>query len=142
MFGLVLPLAQLYSAKVAGSSAAAAVVQYALAQLGTPYRWGGEEPGGFDCSGLVQAAYAAAGIQLPRVAQDQYDAGPLVPQDQPLQPGDLVFYGTDSSHVDHVGIAINADDMIDAPHTGANVRIESLHWNDYVGASRPAANTP
>src|SRR5262249_47707379 len=59
----------------ASSSAAQVEVSYALAQLGTPYQWGGEGAGGFDCSGLVQAAYASAGIQLPRVAQAQYDAG-------------------------------------------------------------------
>ena len=100
-------------------AAAGSAVSYALAQLGTPYLWGGDEPGGFDCSGLAQAAYAAAGIQLPRIAQAQYDAGPPVPAGQPLQPGDLVFFGADTSHVDHVGIVINQTEMVDAPHTGA-----------------------
>jgi len=121
-----------------GSTAAQPAVAYALDQLGTPYRWGGDGPGGFDCSGLTQAAYAAAGIGLPRTAQAQYDAGPLVPAGQPLQPGDLVFFGSSLTAVEHVGIAIGNGEMVDAPHSGAVVRIESDQWPNYVGASRPA----
>ena len=123
----------------APTAAAAGAVSYALAQLGTPYQWGGDEPGGFDCSGLAQAAYASAGIQLPRTAQEQYDAGPPVPAGEQLQPGDLVFFGTDPNNVSHVGILINATEMVDAPHTGAAVRIEPYHWPDYLGATRPAS---
>ena len=121
------------------SAAAAGAIGYALAQLGTPYLWGGEGPGGFDCSGLAQAAYASAGIQLPRTAQEQYDAGPPVPAGEQLEPGDLVFFGTDPNNVSHVGILINATEMVDAPHTGAAVRIEPYHWPDYLGATRPAS---
>jgi cell wall-associated NlpC family hydrolase len=121
-----------------GAPAATTAARYALSQLGTPYLWGGESPAGFDCSGLVQAAYEQAGITLPRVAQDQYDAGPPVPDGQPLDPGDLVFFGTDRSHVDHVGIVINESEMVDAPHTGALVRTEPFDWPDYLGATRPA----
>jgi cell wall-associated NlpC family hydrolase len=118
--------------------AAAIAVAYAQAQLGTPYQWGGDGPGGFDCSGLTQAAYQAAGIQLPRTARQQYNAGPPVPAGQPLQPGDLVFFGSDPGHVDHVGIVADKTEMIDAPHTGAVVRVEPYGWNNYVGATRPA----
>ena len=118
--------------------ATGAAVSYAVAQLGTPYLWGGDGPGGFDCSGLVQAAYHAAGISLPRIAQAQYDAGPKIPSGQALQPGDLVFFGPDSTHVGHVGIVVNQTEMVDAPHTGALVRIESYRWSDYLGATRPA----
>lgn len=124
----------------ASSSAAQAAIAYALAQLGTPYRWGGEGAGGFDCSGLVQAAYAAAGIQLPRVAQAQYDAGPPVPAGQPLQPGDLVFFGADPAGVTHVGIVVSPGEMVDAPHTGAVVRIEPYAWPDLIGATRPSGD--
>ncbi|MHB8659490.1 MAG: C40 family peptidase [Solirubrobacteraceae bacterium] len=126
----------------APTSAAQAAVAYALAQLGTPYRWGGDEPGGFDCSGLVQAAFLAAGIELPRVAQAQYDAGPPVPAGQPLEAGDLVFFGADPADVTHVGIVVSPGEMIDAPHSGAVVRIEPYSWPDYLGATRPAGTQP
>jgi cell wall-associated NlpC family hydrolase len=131
------------------SAAAATALAYALSQLGTPYRFGGETPGvGFDCSGLTQAAYAAAGITLPRVAQAQYDAGPYVPPGQVLQPGDLVFFGTSTADVTHVGLVLDpSGEMIDAPRTGAQVRIEAFPtsigaaWGAgdvYLGATRPA----
>jgi cell wall-associated NlpC family hydrolase len=124
----------------APTAAAGGAVAYALAQLGTPYLWGGEGPGGFDCSGLVQAAYAAAGIQLPRTAQEQFDAGPVVPDAQQLEPGDLVFFGTGASDVTHVGIMVSQTEMVDAPHTGAVVRLEPYDWSDYLGATRPTGS--
>ena len=72
----------------------AVAVSWALSQIGTPYLWGGETPGvGFDCSGLVQAAYAVAGMSLPRVAQDQYNTTPKLAPGAVLTPGDLVFFG-------------------------------------------------
>lgn len=118
-------------------SAAGVAVGYALAQLGLPYRWGAEGPGSFDCSGLTQAAYQAAGITLPRVAQDQYNAGPHVPAGAPLQPGDLVFFGSSSRDVTHVGIVVSAGKMVDAPYTGAVVRIDDYDRDSYLGATRP-----
>jgi cell wall-associated NlpC family hydrolase len=124
---------------ITGVSPAAAAVSWALARLGTPYRWGGEGGGGFDCSGLVQAAFGAAGVALPRVAQDQYEAGPHLPRGTPLRPGDLVFFGSSAAAVDHVGIAVGTAEMIDAPHTGAVVRVEPIWSNGYVGATRPAS---
>jgi cell wall-associated NlpC family hydrolase len=121
--------------------AAALAVRTALAQLGTPYRWGGDEPGGFDCSGLVQFAYAAAGIALPRVAQDQYAAGPRLPAGAPPAAGDLVFFGASPAAVGHVGLSLGDGRMVDAPHTGALVRVDviDLAGRGYVGATRPAA---
>ena len=114
---------------VAATNFAGAAVDWALAQVGTPYVWGGETPGvGFDCSGLVQAAYAAAGVTLPRTAQDQYDTGPPLTPGQPLEPGDLVFFGEGFTAVSHVGIYVGTQGgqaiMVDAPHTGAQVRTE------------------
>jgi cell wall-associated NlpC family hydrolase len=120
------------------SAAAEEAVAWALARLGTPYRWGGTGPGGFDCSGLVQAAYAASGIALPRVAQAQYDAGPHLAADETLEPGDLVFFGSSPTAVDHVGMALGDGTMVDAPHTGAVVRVEPIWATGYVGATRPA----
>jgi cell wall-associated NlpC family hydrolase len=119
-------------------TAPAMAIAFAAGQLGAPYRWGATGPDDWDCSGLVQAAYRAAGVSLPRVAQDQFDAGPRVPGGLIVQPGDLVFFGSSSTLVDHVGLYVGAGEMIDAPHTGADVRTEPARWSDLVGATRPA----
>jgi cell wall-associated NlpC family hydrolase len=113
-----------------------AALAFAAGQLGVPYLWGGNGPGGFDCSGLSQAAFAHAGVALPRVAQDQFDAGPAVTGSVP-QPGDLVFFGSGPTGVDHVGLYIGDGLMVDAPHTGAVVRVEAADWSGLVGATRP-----
>jgi cell wall-associated NlpC family hydrolase len=115
-----------------------AALTYAARQLGTPYLWGGTGPGGFDCSGLAQAAFAHAGVTLPRVAQAQYSAGPPLADGVTVHAGDLVFFGTGPAGVDHVGIYVGSGLMIDAPHTGALVRVESAGWSGLVGVTRPA----
>jgi cell wall-associated NlpC family hydrolase len=139
----VLALAASYGtlAAAAPNAAAQVAVDFARAQLGVPFRWGGDGPGegGFDCSGLTHAAYQAAGIQLPRTAQTQYQAGTHLPPGAPLVRGDLVFFGTSPAHVTHVGMVIGPGQMIDAPHTGALVRIEPYTARPtYLGATRPA----
>ncbi|HET6812356.1 MAG TPA: NlpC/P60 family protein [Acidimicrobiales bacterium] len=116
------------------------IVRDAEAFLGTPYVWGGENPRvGFDCSGLVQWVMAEAGIDMPRVAQAQYDAGPRLPGGAELYAGDLVFFGSGPRGVEHVGIYVGGGKMIDAPHTGAVVRIEPVAGFSpaFVGATRP-----
>jgi cell wall-associated NlpC family hydrolase len=131
------------------TGAGALAVSWALSQIGTPYVWGGETPGvGFDCSGLVQAAYAVAGVALPRVAQDQYDETPKLAPGAALESGDLVFFGGGTGSIDHVGLFVGAiggnDVMVDAPHTGADVRAEDFPASPgssfgsllYVGATR------
>jgi cell wall-associated NlpC family hydrolase len=150
----VLALAATYGAPAAagaaGSKAGEAAADWALAQVGTPYAWGAEAPGvGFDCSGLVQAAYQAAGIRLPRVAQDQFDAGPQLPPGTVLEPGDLVFFGVSGHEVEHVGLDVGTENgqavMVDAPHAGADVRVEpfpsvpgsAFGSAAYLGATRP-----
>ncbi len=115
----------------------ARVLGFAAQQLGVPYRWGGDGAGGFDCSGLVRAAEAQAGVALPRTAQEQFAAGPLLPRGAPVLPGDLLFFGDSPDAVTHVGIALGDGRMLDAPHAGAMVRVESAAWGDPVGASRP-----
>jgi cell wall-associated NlpC family hydrolase len=132
---LTLSLAFLDDPSVPGTVVAA--LAFAARQLGTPYLWGGTGAGGFDCSGLTQAAYRSAGIALPRVAQGQFDAGPGVPAASAVEPGDLVFFGSGPSQVDHVGLYVGAAEMIDAPHTGAPVRLDDAHWPGLVGATRP-----
>jgi hypothetical protein len=117
------------------------VVTFAWNQLGHPYQWGAVGQHGFyDCSGLVLAAYRTAGIELPRTAAEQWHAGARIYDLSALQPGDLVFYASnlnDPSTIHHVGIYIGAGNMIDAPHTGAVVRIEPFMRGDFIGAVRP-----
>jgi cell wall-associated NlpC family hydrolase len=109
----------------------------ALAQVGTPYVWGGEKPGGFDCSGLVRYAFSFAGVSVPHRADLQWFVG-THPRRQDLLPGDLVFYSTDdtAAGIHHVGIYLGQGLMVVAPHTGAVVRVQSFDRPDYFGAAR------
>lgn len=157
-------IATLASQATVGPAADTALT-WALDQLGTPYLWGGTgedcapgaAPGtcGFDCSGLVMEAYRRGGILLPHNARLQYllgvQQGVTVATDGPdpyarLQPGDLVFFSDTPSSADgihHAGLYAGDGQMVDAPHTGAFVRVESIrseHWRSQLyGATRPAA---
>ena len=123
------------------STAQALAVADAITMLGIPYLYAGESPqGGFDCSGLVQYIFRAAGISLPRVAQDQFDAGPAVAPGNPVEPGDLVFFGPSPTQVGHVGIYVGDGVMIDAPHTGAVVRFDRIDgFGQVAGITAPGS---
>ena len=100
------------------------VVADATRYLGVPYQWGGTDPStGLDCSALVQRVYGDLGVSLPRVAADQARAGAPVASLADAQPGDLVTFG---SPAEHIGIYIGDGKMIDAPHTGAAVRVDDV----------------
>jgi cell wall-associated NlpC family hydrolase len=122
---------------------AAAAVQFSYSQLGKPYKWGATGQLGFyDCSGLMLQAYRSGGLELPRTSRDQWFSGPRVWNVGDLQPGDLVFYAhnlADPSTIHHVGIYIGAGNMIDAPYTGAFVRVTPFLRGDFIGAVRPTA---
>ncbi|MBK3645263.1 NlpC/P60 family protein [Streptomyces sp. MBT33] len=103
---------------------AAKAIAFARAQIGKPYVWGATGPGSYDCSGLTQAAWKAAGVTLPRTTYDQVNAGTTVSLTD-AQPGDLIFFYDDISHV---GIYIGNGMMIHAPKPGAYVREESIYY--------------
>ena len=114
---------------------------WALSQLGKPYQWGAAGPDTYDCSGLTMEAWARAGVQLLHYTGYQWEEGPHVSLDE-LQRGDLLFYATDNSDpatIHHVGIYIGNGMMVDAPYTGAFVRIDSIYAPGIpIGAVRPA----
>ena len=121
-----------------------AAVHYAEREIGVPYVWGGETPGvGFDCSGLVQWAWAQAGIQIPRTTESQYPAMVHVTLNN-LEPGDLLFYyNLDGDNaVDHVVMYVGSgpwgsSTVIAAAHTGTNVDFAPVFTNGLIGAARP-----
>ncbi|WUS98760.1 NlpC/P60 family protein [Streptomyces sp. NBC_00708] len=120
-----------------GSSAstkAEKVLAFARAQIGKPYVWGATGPASYDCSGLTQAAWKAAGVDIPRTTWDQVNVGTRIATAD-LQPGDLVFFYDDISHV---GIYKGDGMMIHAPKPGANVREESIYYMPIYGSVRPA----
>lgn len=137
---------------LSGTGLGVVAVRAALGWLGTPYSWGGgdtygptygvaqgAEIKGFDCSGLMVYAWNKAGVQLDHWTGTQWTSGPHVPVNL-LRPGDLVFFATDTGDPDtihHVGMYIGQGQMIEAPYTGARVRISSISRNGFIGATRP-----
>lgn len=124
---------------IKGNGRESGIAKVAARYIGTPYLWGGSSPSGFDCSGLLQYAAAKNGIHIARTTYEQWQQGREVAPNQ-LQPGDAVFFrGSDArgNLPGHVGIYIGHGEFIEAPHTGARVRVSSLRGrSDYVGARR------
>ena len=118
-----------------------AIAQFALGFRGVPYRLGGADPGGFDCSGLVQYVFAQYGISVPRVVEQQYEVGDTIRPSE-IKPGDLIFFNTNKrgDTASHVAIAIGEDSFVHAPNSTGVVRIETLgsaYWGArYIGARR------
>jgi cell wall-associated NlpC family hydrolase len=106
-----------------------AAVDWARARVGAPYQWGGTGSNGFDCSGLVQAAFSRMGVRLPRTTRDQAKRGQMVAADA-IRPGDLVFFGSSHHSINHVGIASGRDRMVHAS-TSRGVVEESFRENSY-----------
>ena len=106
----------------------------ALTQRGKPYVWGTAGPSSYDCSGLIVWAFATEGISLPHYTGSLWNSGMHVSRSD-LQPGDLIFFDADISHV---GIYVGNGLMVDAPHSGSVVRVEAVWWSQYVGAVRIA----
>jgi cell wall-associated NlpC family hydrolase len=122
------------------SDAAATAISYTLAQVGKPYQWGAAGPDAFDCSGLVFAAYASAGISIGRTTFQWREDGPTVPLPQ-IQPGDLLFSaGSDGTNADpgHVVMYLGGGQVIQAPQAGEDVQVDPLDLSGVVVATRPA----
>lgn len=120
-------------------SAGDLAARVALRQVGVPYRYGGATTAGFDCSGLVQFAYAGAGKTLPRTAAAQWrHARPVADPD--MQPGDILFFSIEGK-MSHVGLYLGARQFVHAPSTGRTVTVASLDADFYrqafIGAGRP-----
>ncbi len=115
------------------------VIANAESQLGVPYVWGGTTPGvGFDCSGLLQWAFREAGVSIPRVTHDQWNAGERVDFDD-IERGDLLFWRSDPTapdYISHVAIYLGEGMMLEAPRTGLNVHVTPVRTRNYAGAVR------
>lgn len=111
----------------------------ALSLRGAPYRDGGKDPSGFDCSGFVQYVYEQHGVAIPRQVRDQFRVGKTVDRGK-LEPGDLVFFSTVAPGASHVGIVIGGDQFVHAPSERGVVRVESIsqqYWaSRFIGAKR------
>ena len=116
-----------------------ALVGTALSFRGVPYRNGGADPTGFDCSGFTQYVFAQYGVTLPRAVREQYKTGKSV-STRDIVPGDLIFFSTTEPGPSHVGIAVGSDEFVHAPSSTGVVRVERIgsgYWSPrYLGARR------
>ncbi len=135
----VMSWAEKYAAQ-GGSTAVAAAIAFAKAQLGKPYQFGAAGPDAYDCSGLIYAAYAAAGIHIARTTYQWQQDGPAIPLSQ-IQPGDLLFSaGSDGTQANpgHVVMYLGGGHVIQAPQTGQDVQINPVDLAGVVVATRPS----
>jgi cell wall-associated NlpC family hydrolase len=116
-----------------------AIAGTALGLRGMPYRNGGSDPSGFDCSGFIWYVFGQYGIRVPRTVSEQFREGIEVGSDT-VEPGDLLFFSTQGPDASHVGMAIGGDEFVHAPSSRGEVRVERLsapYWaSRYVGARR------
>lgn len=123
----------------AGVADGYSISSMALSLRGTPYRNGGVDPNGFDCSGLVKYVFEQHGVAMPRDTKRQFEVGADINLAS-LEPGDLVFFSTVAPGASHVGIAVGGDQFIHAPNSNGVVRVEHLssqYWSSrFVGAKR------
>ncbi|MEU0033661.1 NlpC/P60 family protein [Streptomyces sp. NPDC006333] len=117
----------------APSSEGLEAVEYAVQQLGKPYRWGAEGPGAYDCSGLTSQAWGHAGQPIPRTSQEQWARLPRIPLTE-LRPGDLVVYFPEATHV---AMYMGDGMVVQAPRPGARIKISPIAANPVLGAVRP-----
>ncbi|WP_181019009.1 C40 family peptidase [Streptomyces roseicoloratus] len=115
------------------TAAGAEALRFAVRQIGKPYEWGAEGPDTYDCSGLTQQAWAAAGREVPRTSQEQWATLPRVPLDR-LRPGDLVVYFPEATHV---ALYLGDGRVVHAPRPGARVKVSPIAANPLLGAVRP-----
>jgi cell wall-associated NlpC family hydrolase len=129
----------------ASSTTGAVLSQAAVGLVGAPYRYGGADPRGFDCSGLVSYVHRQAGITVPRTAAQQFAAAtPVSPRD--LQPGDLVFFRIDGRAVSHVGVYVGNRHFVHAPQSGGRVNVADLddvyYRKRFAGSGRLYGDAP
>src|SRR5262249_29304002 len=138
------PSAAASSAEPSAQPGETTLIDTALSLRGVPYRNGGTDSSGFDCSGFTLYVFGRHGIALPRDTREQFQVGEKIKQED-IQTGDLVFFHTVASGVSHVGIAVNDDEFVHAPSTAGVVRVEHLssaYWSKRFIAARRIGATP
>ncbi|MEU6646558.1 C40 family peptidase [Saccharomonospora sp. NPDC046836] len=119
-------------AALPSNSAAGRAIQFALGEQGKPYVWGATGPNSYDCSGLMLRAYESAGITLPRVSRDQFNAGAKLPVEN-AQPGDLLFWAYDTDDagtIHHVAMYLGDGKMVEAQQDGVPVHTRDVEWGE------------
>lgn len=122
----------------ADKATAQRAAEYAHGMVGKPYRYGGNSPSGFDCSGLVQYSYSRAGLPVPRTTESQRQTSVAI-SSQSLRAGDLLFFDQEGRKSSHVGIYVGDGRFVHAPSSGKRVRIDQLdarYWQKHFAGAR------